>query len=190
MPRFIVVGMPQTRRRHKHRMRLPIEPLPVLDSATIFGICIEALAHQRVATRLGVHHQIDCHRLVPVRCLIGSHRQQSKHRPDDVRDCFCLRENPVSQEHADPVGCGTVRIVADRFECVLHRFALVEGRGKLLPRGFHAQIPQQRLIVHKVNRGILNRQVRGTALRRQRKQVACLPRNLLAAGWAGIVFSG
>jgi hypothetical protein len=95
MAGFVVVRVPQSRRRHEHRVRLPVEPLPIGNPAVV----VEPTADQRVAAGPGVDDEVDCHRLVAMRSLHGRHRQDPEHRPHDVGDRHRLRQSPVPQQN-------------------------------------------------------------------------------------------
>ena len=178
MARLVVVRMPEARRRHKHRVRVPVEPLAVGHVAVL----IERLAHHRVAAGLGVDHQIHGDRLVAVRSLHSPHRQEPEHRPHHVGDRHRLREQAAAKQHAQPVGTGARGIVDHGVEGLEDRLAAVDrGRKSRLPRRC-PEIPQQRFVVHPVEGGIFGGIVEGRPACGQREQVTRMPRKLPAVG--------
>ena len=178
MARLVVVGMPEPRRRHEHRMRVPVKPVAV-GHATVL---VERLAHHRVATRLRVDYEVDRHRLMAVRGLHRPHRQQAKHRPHHVRDRHRLRKQAAAQEHAQPVGAGARGIADDRVERFEDRRPAIHRRRELRLPGLDAEVAEKRLVVHPVERRVFGRGMRRPAARGEREQVARMPRKLRAVG--------
>ena len=148
--RFVVVGVPPTRWCPERRGIPPVGA----DGVDDVSLLVEALAQQRVTTRLAVDNQVQGRRLVMVRQLDGAGRQHPVHGPERRRDGFGLGEILVGQQHADAVARGGPGIVLDLLEFPV--FVLVPVQRRLESRrvGSNAQVGQQRCVVDPVESGI------------------------------------
>ena len=173
LARLVVVGVPEARRRDEGRVGLPIDPDAVLDAA----VAVERPPDHRVAARAGVDDEVEGHRLVPVRGLEGAHRQQPKHRPDDVRDGHRVGKEPVAKEHAEPVGRGARGITEHPVEGLEDRFSGVERRLELPLRRLGAEVAEERLVVHPIEGRVLARLVEHPTASRESEEIPGLPRD-------------